>query len=66
MMTPADPDPRRAQLTESERKHAELVASLPKHSVTAAHLQQIEELEEAIAALRAALAADSDDPQPAI
>lgn len=57
-----DPDPRLAQLTQLEREHAELVASLPKHSVQAVHLQRIEELEDEIAALRAQLATgDQDD-----
>jgi hypothetical protein len=44
-----------AQLAALEREHAEILASLPKHSVTAAQLIRIEELEEQIAALRTAL-----------
>ncbi len=52
----SDRDTRLAQL-ESER--AELVARLPKHSVTAALLIRIEELEDEIAALRAETNAES-------
>lgn len=60
-----DPDPRIAQLAALEHEHAELVASLPRHSIPAVHLLRIEELAEEIAALRAALeieAAQDDDP----
>ena len=59
MPSPSDQETRLAQL---EREHAEVVASLPKHSVTAMHLYRIEELEEEIAALRAELGIEVDDP----
>lgn len=50
-MTRSEHDTRLAQL---ERERAELVASLPKHSVPAATLIRIEDLDEEIAALRSA------------
>jgi len=58
MSTPSDQETRLAEL---EREHAEVVGSLPKHSVTAMHLYRIEELEEEIAALRAELGIEPDD-----
>ncbi len=59
-----DPDPRLAQLAQLEQEYAELVASLPQHSVQAAHLLRIEELEDEIAALRAQLADEHDEANP--
>ncbi|MBN1564542.1 MAG: hypothetical protein JXA10_11925 [Anaerolineae bacterium] len=49
----------KTRLAELEREHAELVASLPKHSIKAAQLMRIEELEDEIAALRAALGVEA-------
>jgi hypothetical protein len=49
-----DDDPR-AALAQIKREHDELVASLPAHSIPAAMLLRIEELEEQIDALQAAL-----------
>jgi hypothetical protein len=46
--TPSNRERRVGQL---EREHAELIASLPKHSVTAAQLIRIEALEDEIASL---------------
>jgi hypothetical protein len=52
---------RAAWLAELEREHAELVANLPKHSVTAVQLLRIEDLEGEIAVLRAELESESAD-----
>jgi hypothetical protein len=46
---------RAVRLAMLERTHAELVASLPAHSIPASLLIHIEELEDEIAALRAAI-----------
>ncbi len=54
MNAPPQDDPR-AALAHLKRDHAELVASLPAHSVPAAMLLRIEELEEQIDALQAVL-----------
>jgi hypothetical protein len=52
-------DPRAERLAALKREYAERRASLPAHSVSAAHLIRLEELEDAIAALRAEIASDS-------
>ncbi len=49
-------DARAERLAALGREHAELIASLPAHSVPASLLLRIEEIEDEIAALRA------DDP----
>jgi hypothetical protein len=54
-------DSRTERLTALEREYAEVRASLPAHSTPPALLIRLEELEEAIAKLRAALA---DEPPP--
>jgi uncharacterized small protein (DUF1192 family) len=65
MMSQDTRRPDRAErLAELERECAELIASLPKHSVTAAQLLRIEDLEEQIAVLHAELESESAD-QPA-
>ncbi|MBN2305048.1 MAG: hypothetical protein JXQ72_11250 [Anaerolineae bacterium] len=62
--TPGDaaqlPAPLPAQLAVLEREHAELVASLPKHSVPAVTVIRLEDLEDTIAALRARIAAGEE------
>ena len=55
-------DDRAARLAALEREHAELEASLPKHSVPPAMIIRLEELEDAIAALRAAIAQERQRP----
>ena len=57
--SPAD---RATRLAALEREHAELLASLPAHSLSPALLMRIEEIEEAIAALRRPPAGDSTPP----
>lgn len=52
------PEERLNQLAALRREYAEVEASLPKHSVPASMLIRLEELEDAIAALEAALDAD--------
>jgi hypothetical protein len=57
---PASPnDPRAARLAALKREYAERRASLPAHSISAAQLIRLEELEDEIAALRAEIASDS-------
>lgn len=60
-------DERAARLAMLARAHAELVASLPAHSIPASLLIRIEELEDEIAALRAEIestdAGESDQAQ---
>ncbi|MEW6579315.1 MAG: hypothetical protein AB1435_08975 [Chloroflexota bacterium] len=58
--SPAD---RAARLAALERERAELLASLPAHSLPPALLMRIEEIEEAIAALRRPLAGDHTPPE---
>jgi hypothetical protein len=53
------------RLAQLEREHAELEASLPAHSIPAAHLIRLEELEEEIAALRTALSRPPGDDRAA-
>jgi hypothetical protein len=52
-------DPRAERLAALKREYAERRASLPAHSVSAAHLIRLEELEDEIAALRAEIASES-------
>ncbi len=47
---------RAVRLAALEREYAELLASLPAHSIPPAMIMRLEELEDAIAALRAGLA----------
>jgi hypothetical protein len=54
-MTPYDEPTQTERLAQLEREYAELEASLPAHSIPAAHLIRLEELEEEIAALRMTL-----------
>lgn len=51
-------DERARRLAALEREYAELRASLPAHSTPPALLIRLEELEEAIAELRAAIASE--------
>jgi ribosomal protein L29 len=53
-------DQRAERLAALKREYAERRASLPAHSVSAAHLIRLEELEDEIAALRAEIASDSN------
>lgn len=57
-MTP--PDDRAARLAALRRERDELAASLPAHSVPAAMLIRLEDLEDEIAALQATLDSDPD------
>jgi hypothetical protein len=52
-------DPRAERLAALKREYAERRASLPAHSVSAAQLIRLEELEDEIAALRAEIASRS-------
>jgi ribosomal protein L29 len=52
-------DPRATRLAALKREYAERRASLPAHSVSAAQLIRLEELEDEIAALRAAMASEA-------
>ncbi len=56
--TPHPRDSRAERLMALEREYAEVRASLPAHSMPPALLIRLEELEEAIAELRAALAGE--------
>lgn len=53
------------RLAQLRRERDEVQASLPKHSVSAALLIRLEDLEEQIAALEAAYAVREDDPPAA-
>jgi hypothetical protein len=64
MPNSSTPDERTAHLAALEREYDERVASLPAHSVPAALLIRIEELEEQIAALRAEIENTSPDENP--
>ncbi len=62
---PAPPADERARqlalLAQLAREHDELIASLPRHSTSAAMLMRIEDLEEQINRLRAALGVGSEE-----
>ena len=49
------------RLQQLEREYAELEASIPAHSIKAAHLQRLEELEDEIADLKKEIAAKNKD-----
>lgn len=57
-------DPRVARLIALRRERAEVEGSLPKHSVPAAMLVRLEDLDDEIAALEAELAASNGDHVP--
>ena len=57
-------DPRAEQLAALKRERDEVTASLPKHSVTAAMLVRLEDLDDEIAALEAAHAAGASNAVP--
>ena len=52
----SQPDPRAARLAALKREYDQCRASLPAHSVSAAQLIRLEEIEDEIAALRAGIA----------
>ncbi len=54
----SQPDPRAVRLAALKREYDERRASLPAHSVSAAQLIRLEELEDEIAVLRAEIAPD--------
>lgn len=61
---PPSHDERTSRLAALEREAAELRASLPAHSTPPSLLIRLEELEETIAGLRAALASESPSSRP--